>query len=441
VAQNHYVKSGQVSIAYRVAGSGEPTALYVPGAISNMVLEDMDPVLGRFWERASRISRSVRFDKRGTGLSDRAASALAIADQVPDIEAVRRAVGAETVALHGLSQGSAVAVLYALEHPDRVSHLILAEGIVSDGRDPFAPTSEANQLVEWDEFFGRLDDDFADFSQRFAATAFPGISAEGLDAFTGVLQASASPATFRALWHGIMGLDLRERLAEITVPTLVIHASGDQFHPVAHGRYYAEHIPNARYLEVDSSSHVPMATEECCDQILAAIEEFLTGGIEHAPARRFATILFTDIVDSTEQLQRRGDAVWKRLLETHHSEAQRLVAQFGGRIVELLGDGVLAEFPVPGEGLRAACALTEAARAQGIHVRAGVHGGEVYEVGNRILGICVYTASRVADCAGADEVLTTELMRGLVEGSSFKFEDAGEHELKGIGARRLLRLA
>lgn len=440
MAQNHYVKSGDVSIAYRVAGTGEPTTLYVPGAISNMVLEDMDPVLGRFWERASRISRSVRFDKRGTGLSDRAAAALTIADQVPDIEAVRRAVGAETIALHGLSQGSAVAVLYALEHPDRISHLILAEGIVSDAQDPFAPASEVNPLVEWDEFFGQLDGDFADFSQRFAATAFPGISAEALDAFTSVLQATSSPATFRDLWQGIMGLDLRDRLAELTVPTLVIHASGDQFHKVAHGRYYAEHIPNARYFEVDSTSHIPMATEECFEQILTAIEEFLTGTIQHAPARRFATVLFTDIVESTEQQHQRGDAAWKSLLATHHGEAQRLVAQFGGRIVELLGDGILAEFPVPGEGLRAARALGEAARGQGIRIRAGLHAGEVYEVGDRLLGICVNTASRVANCTAGDSVLTTELVCGLVEGSDFEFEDAGEHMLKGIGARRLLRL-
>ena len=173
MTQTRYAKSGDVSIGYRVTGSGEPTTLYVPGAISNMVLEDMSPTLGRFWERASRISRTVRFDKRGTGVSDRATAALSIADQVPDIEAVRRAVAAEKVALHGLSQGSAVSVLYALEYPERVSHLILAEGVVCDARDPFAPMSEANQLQNWDEFFGDLEDDFADFSQRFAKQAFP----------------------------------------------------------------------------------------------------------------------------------------------------------------------------------------------------------------------------------------------------------------------------
>jgi class 3 adenylate cyclase len=302
--------------------------------------------------------------------------------------------------------------------------------------------SGAEPLTDWEDFFGRLDDDFADFSRRFAENAFPeAVEEGGVDGFTDFLQATASPATFRALWQGVVGLDLRPRLAELAVPTLVIHSSGDRHHPVAHGRYYAQHISNARYFEVDSQSHVPMATEGSCDEIVAAIEEFLTGRVEHAAARRFATILFTDIVESTQQQQQRGDSAWKTLLEAHHGEAGRVVTQFGGRVVELLGDGVLAEFPVPGEALRAAKALTTAARGQGLRIRAGLHAGEVFEVGDRLLGICVNTAARVADRADADEVFTTELVRGLVEGSGFAFDDAGEHDLKGIGPRRLLRLA
>jgi len=441
VGQIQYLKSGDVSIAYRVEGSGEPTTLFVPGAISNMALEAMDPALARFGERTARISRTVRFDKRGTGLSDRGTLALGIEDQVPDIEAVRLAVGAERVALHGLSQGSAVALLYALQYPERTSHLILSEGLVCDAADPYQPMSPENVLTDWEEFFGDLDDDFAGFSQRFARAAFPDSPEEALAGMTEFLQATASPATFRALWQGIVGLDLRPRLSEISVPTLVIHAAGEHHHPVAHGRYFAEHIPNARYLELDSNRHVPMTDEDMGDQIAAAIEELLTGTVEHTAARRFATVLFTDIVGSTEQQQRRGDAAWKTLLEAHHGEAGRLVAQFGGRVVELLGDGVLAEFQVPGEALRSARALAESARQQGLRIRAGLHAGEVYEVGERLLGICVNTAARVADRAGPDEVLVTELIRGLVEGSGFEFAVAGEFELKGIGLRRLLRLA
>lgn len=440
MTDTHYVKSGNISIAYRVQGDARRTILCVPGAISNMALEDGAPVLARATERLSRYCRVVRFDKRGTGLSDRATDALGIADQVPDVEAVRAAVGAERVVLHGLSQGSAVSVLYALQHPERVSHLILFEGLVCDAHDPYAGDATAEPLVDWDEFFGRLDDDFEGFSRDFAEYCFPGASEEVNAGMTDFLRATASPGTFRALWQGVVGLDLRPRLVELDVPTLVLHAKGDRHHPVSHGRYFAEHIRNARYVEIDSDSHVPSVDDDAAEQIFIAVEEFLTGKVVHSASRRFATVLFTDIVDSTAEQKRRGDSSWKGALGVHHGDSERLVEQFGGRVVEVLGDGVLAEFPAPGEALRGTRALVEAARAQGLQIRAGLHAGEVYQVGERLLGICVNAASRVADRAGPNEIFTTEIVRGLVEGGDLRFEDAGEFDLKGIGQRRLVRL-
>jgi len=441
MTETHYVKSGNISIAYRVSGVEDPTVLFVPGAISNMALWEASPELARANERFARFCRVVQFDKRGTGLSDRNTDALGIADQVPDVEAVRAEIGAERVALHGLSQGAAVSILYALEHPERVSHLILFEGLVCDARDPYASAAAAEPLTNWDEFFGRLDDDFSDFSRRFAQECFPSITEEEIPAMADFLRATASPATFRLLWEGIVGLDLRARLAELKVPTLVLHATGDCHHPVSHGRYFAEHIPGARYVELDSNSHVPTLEDASSERIVTAVEEFLTGAVEHSASRRFATVLFTDIVDSTAEQKRRGDAAWKSILALHHGESERLVSQFGGRVVEVLGDGVLAEFPAPGEALRATQALVGVARGQGLRIRAGLHAGEVYQVGERLLGICVNAAARVADRAGAGEVMATEIVRGLVEGGDFRFEDAGEFDLKGIGARRLVRLA
>jgi pimeloyl-ACP methyl ester carboxylesterase len=438
--ETHYVKSGGISIAYRVQGSGGPTVLFVPGAISNMALDDAAPVLARVTERFSRYCRVVRFDKRGTGLSDRNPDALGIEDQVPDIEAVRAAVGSERIVLHGLSQGAAVSVLYALAHPERVSHLILFEGLVCDARDPYASDDTAEPLMDWKEFFGSLDTDFSDFSRRFAQQCFPDAPEDVMAGMTDFLRATASPATFRSLWQGVVGLDLRPRLAGLDVPTLVLHATGDQHHRVSHGRYFAEFIPNARYVEIDSNSHVPTVEDEAAEQIFTAVEEFLTGTVVHSASRRFAAVLFTDIVDSTAEQKRRGDSAWKGVLDVHHADSERLVSQFGGRIVELLGDGVLAEFSAPGEALRAARALLEAARAHGLQIRAGLHAGEVYQVGERLLGICVNAAARVADRAGPNEILTTEIVRGLVEGGAFDFEDVGEFDLKGIGTRRLLRL-
>ncbi len=354
---------------------------------------------------------------------------------------MRADIGAERVVVHGLSQGAAVSVLYALAYPERVSHLVLFEGLVCDALDPYASPSEAEPLTNWDEFFGRLDDDFADFSRRFAQQCFPDMLEQTMGGMADFLSATASPATFRLLWEGVVGLDLRPRLAELNVPTLVMHATGDAHHPVSHGRYFAEHIAGARYLEIDSNCHVPTLEDEPAERICTAVEEFLIGTVVHSASRRFATVLFTDIVDSTSEQKRRGDAAWKGILGTHHAASQRLISQFGGRVVEVLGDGVLAEFPAPGEALRVTRALVEAARGQGLQIRAGLHAGEVYQVGERLLGICVNATARVADRARANEVLATEIVRSLVEGGDFHFEDAGEFDLKGIGPRRLVRLA
>jgi pimeloyl-ACP methyl ester carboxylesterase len=440
VVETHYVKSGEVSLAYRVYGEGEPTLLHVPGAISNITMEELTPPIARYFEHISRFCRVVRFDKRGTGLSDRSGTALTLADQIPDVEAVQHAVEAERVALYGLSQGAAVAVLYALAHPERVSHLILVEGLVSDARDPREPRSAGNELFDWNELFADIDHDFGAFSRRFGKLCFPIIDEEGLGGIVELLRGSASPSAFRSLLQGIVGLDLRPRLKEVSVPTLVVHASGDQIHPVEHGRYLAAHVPSARYVELDSDAHVPYVDDAMADQMVAAIEEFLTGSVVHSAERRFATILFTDIVDSTARQQRSGDEAWRGILTAHHADSARIVEQFGGRIVEVLGDGVLAAFDAPGEGLRAARSMLAAARSRGIQLRAGLQAGEVYELGDRLLGICVNMAARVAAEAASDEILTTELVQGLVDGSGFAFSEAGEFELKGLGRRRLVRL-
>lgn len=240
-----------------------------------------------------------------------------------------------------------------------------------------------------------------------------------------------------------MEIDLRPVLKQLACPTLVLHARGDRHHPVAHGRYLAEHILGARYLELDTDFHVPAVDQAISDQIATAIEEFLTGSIRHTAERRFATVLFTDIVASTAQQRERGDRAWRVILEAHEATTRRLVEQFGGRVVDVEGDGVMAEFPAAGESLRAARAIVTAARDQGIRIRAGIHAGEIYEAGGRRFGICICIsiAARVAAQAGADEVFATELVQGLVEGSDLSFTPRGEFDLKGVGLRRLVQLA
>lgn len=436
-----YAKSEGVSLAYRVTGEAGPTLIHVPGALGNLALEEQGPNAIRYYERMSRFCRAVRFDKRATGLSDQSAAPPTLAQQVPDVDAVRRAVGADRIALSGLSQGAAVALLYALASPERVTHLILIDGVCCDARDPYLPMSRQNALEQWDEFFGTMQRDFEAFIREFTAKCFPGTDPAFQELAAEGLKATANPSSFEALWRGIVGVDLRDQLSRISCPTLVLHARGDQHHPVAHGRYLAEHIPHARFLEFDTPFHVPGVDPALSDQIATAIEELLTGSIRYTAERRFASVLFTDIVGSTAQQRERGDRVWRGVLEVHEATARRLVEQFGGRVVDVEGDGLMAEFPAAGDSLRAARAISAAARDQGISIRAGLHAGEVYESGGRLFGICISIAARVAAQAAADEVLATELVQGLVEGSDVVFHPYGEFVLKGAGTRRLVRLA
>jgi pimeloyl-ACP methyl ester carboxylesterase len=435
-----YVKSDGVSIAYRISAEAGPTLLHVPGAISNLALEQTLPNRVRYIEQMSRFCCPVRFDKRGTGLSDRSAAPPTFAQQVPDIEAVRQALGAERLALLGLSQGAAVAILYALKFPERVTHLILVDGVCCDARDPYLRMSDTNTLDDWPRFFGLMQEDFEAFTLEFASICFPGATAAAHTSYAEFLKATANPSAFEALWRGVVGIDLRPMLTKIGCPTLVVHARGDRHHPVAHGRYLAEHISQARYLELDTAFHVPFVDQAISDQMATAFEEFLTGSIHHTAERRFATLLFTDIVDSTEQQRALGDREWRAILEAHEATTRRLVGQFGGHVVAVEGDGVMAEFPAAGESLRAARLIVAAAREQNVPIRAGLHAGELYEAGGQRFGICISIAARVAAQAGANEVFATELVQGLVEGSDLSFAPRGEFDLKGVGMRRLVQL-
>lgn len=333
-----------------------------------------------------------------------------------------------------------MAVLYTLAFPERVTHLILVEGISCDARDPYQPASEDNRLTDWSEFFADLENDFEAFTHKFAGVCFPGVDEATQSAIADFFRATAGPAVFESLWRGIVGFDLRPELKDVSVPTLVIHGVRDQHHPVAHGRYFAEHIPRARYLELDTAFHVPHIDPAVQPQMLVAIEEFLTGTVRHSAERRLTTVLFTDIVDSTAQQRAQGDQAWRNVLQLHEANTRRITDQFGGRLVEIEGDGAMMEFPTAGEALRAARTQGDAARELGIHIRCGLHAGEVYEIEGKLLGICVNVAARVTAQAAADQVLATEVVRGLVEGSDLTFTDFGSFDLKGIGVRHLSRL-
>lgn len=445
--QTRYAKSGGVSLAYQTTGGADLNLVYVPGAAAGLsVAMDFAPT-ARYVEGLSRFCRLTRFDKRATGMSEHGEIPPTIEAQVSDVDTIRRAAGVQR--MYGLSQGAAVALLYAHRYPERVSHLILAEGVCCDGDDPERPLGPDNAMhpfgadhetSDWEAFFDAAETDFANFVLEFIRALFPSFSPEAHERLAAALQLSVTPSSCRALWSGVVGLDLRSVLPEITVPTLVLHARGDRHHPVSHGRYMAEHISGARYLELDGSAHMPNMDEKLVPEMLVAVEDFLTGGVPHTAERRVATILFTDIVGSTDLQRERGDRAWSDLLELHRANSKRLVEQFGGRVVDTQGDGDMSEFSSPGQALRAAEALRRSAHAEGVRIRAGVHAGEVYQVEDRLIGLCVNHTARVVAEAEPDDILTTTVVQGLVEGSGFQFERRGEFDLRGIGLRTLLAL-
>ncbi len=450
VLQTRYAKSGDVSLAYQVTGDADLDLVYVPGAAAGLTgAMDFAPT-ARYIEGLSRFCRLTRFDKRATGMSEHGDIPPTIEAQVPDVDTIRAAVGAERVAVYGLSQGAAVALLYAHRYPERVSHLVLAQGVCCDAADPARPMGPDNAMTpfgpdhpirSWEAFFEAAESDFSGFTVSFIRALFPSFPESVQERLAGVLQMTVTPSSCRALWAGVVGLDLRSLLPEIRVPTLVLHARGDQHHPVSHGRYLADHIPGARFVELDGSAHMPNMDDALVPEMLVAVEEFLTGHVQHTADRRIAALLFTDIVGSTDLQRERGDRAWRDALDLHQANTQRVVEQFGGRVVDTQGDGDMSEFSAPGQALRAAHALHESAQAEGVQIRAAVHAGEVYEVDGRLVGLCVNHAARVIAEAEPSETLTTTVVQGLVEGSGFSFEDRGEFDLKGIGRRRLVRLA
>jgi pimeloyl-ACP methyl ester carboxylesterase len=433
-----YAQSDEVSLAYAVEGEAGLPLIFIPGIVSNLAMDESVPLMARFYERVARFSRFVRWDRRGTGLSDQSADPLPLAEQARDLEVIRRAAGFERFAVVGFSHGAVLALRYAVDHPERVSHLVLMAAPVCDARDPGDPASPP--LSPWQRLI-EATHDFARYTKGFMAVAAPSAEPGARARMENMMKASVSPGGMRRLLGQIRELDLRDALGAIRVPTLVVHANRDRIFPAEHGRYFAAHIPGVRYLELDTDAHIFPLDASASAITLAALEEFLTGSVVHSADRVMTTVLFTDIVDSTIAQQRMGDEAWRTLRKSFEANSRRLAEQFGGRVVQFTGDGVMAAFPAASQALRAARALADDARGLGVAIRAGVHAGEAYTVEDQLFGTCVTVAARVAAHASAGELLTTETVSDLVAGSGFSFRDAGSPELKGLGPRRLLAVS
>jgi class 3 adenylate cyclase len=429
-----YARSGDVNIAYQVTGEGPFDLVLVPGFFSHLEIGREHPGNARFLERLESLARLICFDKRGTGLSDRGVGLPDFERRMDDVRAVMDAAGSESAALFGYSEGGPMSVLFAATYPERTRSLLLY-GTYAKRRDPdddypWAPTGEERKRTahELERTWGENVD---------LSTMAPSADEELRAWFRRLGRAGVSPAGARDLILMNSQADVRELLPSVQCPTLVLHRTGDRDARVEEGRYIASHIPGARFVELDGDDHVPAIDP---DQIVDEVEEFLTGSRPASPSyRMLTTMLSTDLVGSTEQVQRIGDEAWAALLERHHAAVRRQLRRFSGEELDTAGDGFLAAFDGPARAIRCALAIRESLRSLGLDVRAGVHTGEVERrPGDNPRGIAVHVCSRVAALAAGGEVLVSATTHDLVAGSGLEFDDRGEHELKGIEGKRRL---
>ncbi len=435
-----YAKSGDLHIAYQVLGNGGLDLVFFAGWISNLDLAWEDPLRAAFYRRLASFSRLILFDKRGTGLSERDDHSSTLEQRMDDVRAVMDAVGSERAALFGLSEGGPLSLLFAATYPARVRALVLCETLVGATQDPdFVPGqkvrdifSSLHEMVEdsWGE--GRTLDLFAPSLTHVA------VSRRYMARFE---RASATPATAHAHLNWVGDIDVRSVAASLRVPTLVIHRQGDRVIPVDMGRWLGSHIADARYFEQADENHVPWVG--ATGELLDAVEEFLTGSHHRPdPTRMLATILFTDIVGSTDQATHLGDRRWTEILDSHHQVVRQQLDKFRGREIDTAGDGFFATFDGPARAIGCACAIRDAVRSMGLEIRAGVHTGEVELAGDKVTGIAVHTGARVGAVAEPGQVLVSRTVTDLVAGSGIRFEDRGEYQLKGIpGSWRLFSVS
>jgi class 3 adenylate cyclase len=430
--ETRYVRRGELSIAYQVVGEREPDLIIVPGFVSHLDLQWTDPGFTRFCERLASFARLILYDKPGTGLSDPIPHVPTLEERTADIKVVLDAVGSERAALFGFSEGGPVCALFAASWPERTSALVLY-GTYACGRPSEDDIREAGGTIEEYE---RVVSGFTDVIDhwgegRLGRLIAPSAHGELHRRFWGIFErAGASPAMARALVEASMRADVTPVLPTIQAPTLVLHRDREIF-PIASSRQLAKAIPEARFVELEGEDHAFWAGD--VDSVIAEFEEFLTGVRgSAAPDRVLATVLFTDIVDSTERAAELGDRAWHELLEEHNARVRELLARFEGRELDTAGDGFFASFEGPGIAVRCAGAIGRSLAELGLEIRAGVHTGECERIGDKLGGLAVHVGARIAAIARSGEVLVSRTVRDLVVGSGLKFTDRGTHHLRGL---------
>jgi class 3 adenylate cyclase/pimeloyl-ACP methyl ester carboxylesterase len=435
-AETRYARSGDVSIAYQVTGDGPFDVVHVPGFVSHVELAWDVPGMAASNRRLSSVCRLIRFDKRGTGMSDRVSGVPTLETRMDDVRAVMDAVGSERAALIGVSEGGPMSILFAATYPERAWALALCGTFPRERWAPDYPFGIRDEEARRDDeeierSWGTPEDAMAT-AQELA----PSASADEQQALATMIRQSASPGAALALNRMNHEIDVRNVLPVIRVPTLVLNREAE--HPFTRqgSAYLAQHIPGARHLELPGADHAIFAGG--WESYAQALEKFLQEAwsdeaiAEPETDRVLATILFTDIVGSTAKAVELGDARWRELLESHHAVVRRLLVRHRGTELDTAGDGFFASFDGPARAIHCASAITESVRDLGLEVRAGLHTGECERTNNKIGGIAVHIGARVAAQADAGEVVVSSTVKDLVAGSGIAFRERGTAELKGV---------
>ena len=417
-------------VAYQVFGEGDLDLVLVTGFVTHIELIWEHEPAARLLQSLGSFARVIQFDRRGAGLSDPVATAPTLEERMDDVRAVMDAAGSERAALVGVSEGVPMSIMFAATYPERVQSMVLIGGMArSTYADDYPWPLPVEALMESAGEFV-----LPYWGQGTMVEVVAPSQAEDADArawFARIERATASPGMLASLAQMFLDIDVRDVVPTVHVPTLVLHRRHDRLVNVRNGRWLAEHLPDARLVELPGSDHSLLYEEP--ESALGEVQEFLTGTRSTpTPDRMLATVLFTDIVDSTKTATELGDRRWREVLEGHQRAVRDALTRFDGREVKSTGDGFLATFDGPARGIHCARAILDSSDPLGIRVRAGLHTGECEVMGDDIGGIAVHIAARVSAYAGAGEVLVSRTVKDLVAGSGIVFTDRGTHELKGV---------
>jgi class 3 adenylate cyclase/pimeloyl-ACP methyl ester carboxylesterase len=431
IPTTRYVRSDDVHVAYQVVGDGPLDLLWVPGYVSSVEAAWQSPHHAAFIRRLASFCRVILFDKRGTGMSDRGSQIFTLEQRMHDVRAILDEIGSERAALFGVSEGGPMSLLYAATYPERTSALVLYGSYAKRSWAPDYPFGWRDQ--QWERVLSNIEQNWGTPQGTNIGMYAPSLmdKPDVAEQVASYFRASASPGAAAAIMKMNREIDVRSILPAVRAPTMIIHRTGDRVSEVGHARYMAQQIPGAKLVELPGIDHAYWI--DSGKEILDQIEEFLTGRLHaHEPERMLATVLFVDIVGSTERVAKLGDAQWRELLGTFHRKVRELLRQYRGREINTTGDGFLAAFDGPARAVRCAGAIRDGVRALGLEIRCGLHTGECEIVGGDLAGIAVHIGARVGALAEPGEVLVSQTVRDLVAGSGLTFEPCGTHVLKGI---------